>query len=81
MKTTSLFTNGRCQAVRLPAEFAFKDRERVYVRRDANGDVVLSAKPRNFDRFLALLDQGGTELQITRDRHPATRDPFEDWSE
>jgi antitoxin VapB len=40
-----LFTNGRSQAVRLPAEYRFKSKE-VYIRRnEVTGDVVLSEKP------------------------------------
>ena len=37
-----LFQNGRSQAVRLPAEFRFEQKE-VYIRRDPlSGDVVNS---------------------------------------
>ncbi|MBI2383280.1 MAG: AbrB/MazE/SpoVT family DNA-binding domain-containing protein [Gammaproteobacteria bacterium] len=43
-KTAKLFSNGRSQAVRLPAEFRFEGDE-VYIRKDAvTGDVILSAK-------------------------------------
>ena len=39
-----MFTNGRSQAVRLPAEFRFKSKE-VYIRRNEDtGEVVLSDK-------------------------------------
>lgn len=77
MKTASLFTNGRSQAVRLPAEFAFEGVERVYVRRDANGDVVLSAKPRDFSRFIAMVKEApGEPIEFERDRRPHDRDPL-----
>lgn len=86
MKTASIFNNGRCQAVRLPAEFAFKGCERVYISRAANGDVVLSTKPRDFSEFLRLVRE--TEipaeeqdaLNIERRSGPA-RDPFKGWDE
>lgn len=40
-----LFTNGRSQAVRLPAAFRFDSRE-VFVRKDPEmGDVILSKRP------------------------------------
>ncbi len=44
--------------MRLPAAFRFESEE-VYIRRDpASGDVILSAKPRSFDRFFAALAEG-----------------------
>lgn len=46
-----VFMNGRSQAVRLPAEFRFDTKE-VFVHRDpATGDVVLSARPRDWEDF------------------------------
>jgi len=40
-----LFTNGRSQAVRLPAAYRFDTKE-VFIRRDPEtGDVILSRKP------------------------------------
>ena len=57
-QTARLFKNGRGQAVRLPAAFRFESEE-VYIRRDpTTGDVILSAKPRSFDRFFAALAEG-----------------------
>lgn len=51
-----LFTNGRSQAVRLPAAFRFKGSE-VYIRKDPNsGEVILSAKPADWEAFLAARD-------------------------
>lgn len=41
-RTAKLFTNGRSQAVRLPAEFRFEGDE-VLIRKDEKtGDVILS---------------------------------------
>jgi antitoxin VapB len=53
-KTAKLFTNGRSQAVRLPAEYRFSGSE-VYVRRDpATGDVILSRRPESWGNFFEL---------------------------
>jgi antitoxin VapB len=53
-KRAKLFLNGRSQAVRLPAEFRFPGEE-VYIRRDSKtGDVILSARPKNWDSFYRL---------------------------
>lgn len=42
MKTAKIFTTGRSQAVRLPAEFRF-DSDEVFIRRDSlTGNVILS---------------------------------------
>ena len=44
-QTAKLFTNGRSQAVRLPAAFRFDTKE-VFIRQDPKtGDVILSRKP------------------------------------
>lgn len=54
MRTAKLFLNGRSQAVRLPAEFRFEG-DLVFIRKDgASGDVILSARPTNWDDFFKL---------------------------
>ena len=75
-----LFFNGRSQAVRLPAAFRFEGTE-VYIRKDAaTGDVILSAKPNNWDEFLALRDPKDPDIKdFLRDRDttpPQIRDLF-----
>ena len=56
-KTVKLFKNGRSQAVRLPAEFRFEDKE-VFIRRDEKtGDVILSRRPESWDEFFRLRDE------------------------
>lgn len=50
--TAKLFTNGRSQAVRLPAAFRF-DTAEVFIRKDeATGDVILSRRPADWSDFL-----------------------------
>ena len=84
-QTARLFKNGRSQAVRLPAAYRFEGEE-VYIRRDpATGDVILSTKPRSFDRFFALLANAETPDDFLspseRQQEGTERDPFEGWEE
>jgi antitoxin VapB len=80
-----LFTNGRSQAVRLPAAFRFEGKE-VFIRKDEKtGDVILSAKPRTWDGFFearAAADVPDDFLSPEeRDQGTHDRDPFEGWVE
>jgi antitoxin VapB len=51
-----LFTNGRSQAVRLPAAYRLDTKE-IFIRKDAEtGDVILSRKPASWDGFFAALE-------------------------
>jgi len=76
-----LFSNGRSQAVRLPAAFRF-DAKEVFICQDAQtGDVILSRKPADWDGFFQLLK--ATEVQAdfldAQERRQALRerDPLE----
>ena len=71
--------------MRLPAAYRF-DGEEVYIRRDpATGDVILSTKPRSFDRFFAALAKAEIPDDFLspgkRRQEGAERDPFEGWEE
>lgn len=84
-QTAKLFTNGRSQAVRLPAAYRFEGKE-VFIRQDEEtGDVILSRKPPDWTGFFAALK--GAEVpadfldQKERDQVIASRDPFEGWPE
>lgn len=84
-RTAKIFTTGRSQAVRLPAEFRFEGKE-VFVRRDpATGDVILSYKPDSWDGLFELYDkdQVPEDFMSTADRNQNSqdRDPFEGWQE
>jgi len=81
-----LFKNGRSQAVRLPADYAFKDIKEVYIRRDAqSGDIVLSRRPLNWDSFHAALKEAKAPSDFLnekeRNQSYEPRDPFEGWQE
>jgi antitoxin VapB len=84
-RTAKIFTTGRSQAVRLPAEFRFEGSE-VFVRRDARtGDVILSRKPDSWDGLLQLHQSADVPNDFMgpsdRNQPPQDRDPFEGWTE
>ena len=84
-RTAKIFTTGRSQAVRLPAEFRFEGSE-VFVRRDSRtGDIILSRKPDSWDGLIELhgQDQAPDDFLGSADRSqpPQQRDPFAGWKE
>ena len=84
-RTAKLFTTGRSQAVRLPRDFRFEGAE-VFIRRDLKtGDVILSARPANWDGLFALYakDDAPADFMGAGDRHQPQqdRDPFAGWEE
>lgn len=55
-QVAKLFTNGRSQAVRIPAPFRFKG-ESVFIRRDeTTGEVILSQRPSDWSGLFEALD-------------------------
>ena len=76
MRTAKIFTTGRSQAVRLPAEFRF-DTDEVYIRRDADtGDVVLSRRAGDWREFFAQADAANVPddfLAERNDQPPSSR--------
>jgi len=85
-QVAKIFTNGRSQAVRLPAAFRFEGNE-VFVRKDEEtGDVILSRKPADWDSFFRLVDGApAPAVFLDRDERGQTtgheRDPFAGWTE
>ena len=80
-QVAKLFTNGRSQAVRLPAAYRFDTKE-VFIRQDAEtGDVILSRKPANWDGFFAALKDADVPADFLsaseRQQGTQNRDPFE----
>lgn len=70
-QSAKIFTNGRSQAVRLPAAYRFNCSE-VFIRKDPKtGDVILSRKPENWNDFFNLLKT----VEIPKD-FMASRDDF-----
>jgi antitoxin VapB len=84
-QVAKIFTNGRSQAIRLPAAYRFDTKE-VFIRRDPEtGDVILSRKPATWDDFFAALKDAKVPADFLSEHDRAQgsqdRDPFEDWSE
>ncbi len=84
-QTAKIFTNGRSQAVRLPAAFRFDTKE-VFIRQDpSTGDVILSRKPASWDGFFAALEAVEVPQDFLGDAERAhggpDRDPLEGWRE
>ena len=80
-QTAKLFTNGRSQAVRLPAAFRFDTKE-VFIRQDPlTGDVILSRKPTTWEGFFAALqaaevpEDGRSDAERAQGSHD--REPVE----
>lgn len=59
---TTVFKNGGSQAVRLPTAYRF-DTDKVFIRRDENGDIVLSTRPGTWNTFIEAV----AELKIPED--------------
>ena len=78
-RTAKLFTNGRSQAVRLPADFRFEGSE-VFIRQDPEtGDVILSRRPESWDNFFELTNHVNVPEDFMSDRQdapPQKRDLF-----
>ena len=67
-QTAKIFTNGRSQAVRLPASCRFDCRE-VFVRKNVKtGEVVLTPKPENWEDFFKLVEQIDVSDDFINDR-------------
>ena len=84
-EVAKIFTNGRSQAVRLPAAYRFDSKE-VFIRRDTTtGDVILSRRPSTWDGFLGALKGANLPedfLGPEERKLPAqARDPFEGHTE
>lgn len=84
-QVAKLFTNGRSQAVRLPAAYRFAGKE-VFIRQDAEtGDVILSRRPATWDGFFMALKSAevpNTFLdEKERSQGVQDRDPFAEHGE
>jgi antitoxin VapB len=84
-QVAKLFTNGRSQAVRLPAAYRFDTKE-VFIRQDMEtGDVILSRKPATWDDFFIALKNSDVpnDFLDEKDRSQGAqdRDPFEGYGE
>jgi antitoxin VapB len=77
-----IFTNGRSQAVRLPAAY----KKEVFIYRDEQtGNVILSSKPKNWDDFFIALRDAKVPSDFLHENERKQRendcDPFKEWQE
>ena len=84
-QVAKLFTNGRSQAVRLPAAFRF-DAQEVFIRQDPEtGDIILSRKPEDWHDFFSALKGSDVPADFLNEKERnqglQDRDPFEGWRE
>ena len=62
-QVAKIFTNGRSQAVRLPAAYRLDTKE-VFIRQDAEtSDVILSRRPTNWDGFFGRFVEPSSSLK------------------
>ena len=85
IQVAKLFTNGRSQAVRLPAAYRFETKE-VFIRQDPiTGDVILSRKPATWEGFFTALQAADVSQDFLSNAERAQgtheRDPLEGWRE
>ncbi len=84
-QVAKLFTNGRSQAVRLPAAYRFNTKE-VFIRQDIEtGDIILSSRPADWDDFFKVLKTADVPSNFLdendRSQGTETRDPLEGYDE
>ena len=83
-RVAKLFKNGASQAVRLPAEFRFEEKEVYITRDDVTGDVVLSSRPgaQSWDALFKLLHAANAPADFMVERPlnglPQERGVFDD---
>lgn len=76
-QTAKLFTNGRSQAVRLPAEFRFEGKE-VFIEKQGDA-VILRPKPLGWDDYFARAPVLPDDFLADRnDEPPQDREWFHD---
>ena len=71
MRTTTLFKNGRTQAVRLPKEFAFKGVTSVEIYKEGDA-VILRPARKTWESFIELVEHSNVpdDFMADRDNEP-----------
>ena len=81
IQTAKVFTNGRSQAVRLPASYRFDTKEVFIYRDEETGNVILSRKPVNWDDFFRRFNPADVPVDFLsleeRQQQAQNRDPLE----
>jgi antitoxin VapB len=77
MKTARIFKNGQSQAVRLPKEFRFQEKE-VYIKKTGNV-VILIPKRDSWESLMNSLDKFSADyLSERRQPEPQKREDLSD---
>jgi len=58
---TKVFNNGNSQAVRIPKEFQLQEKC-VFIRKNEDGDLVISTQSTKWNNFFSLLQKNQDEL-------------------
>lgn len=74
MEKAKVFQNGRSQAVRLPKEFRFKEKE-VYIRKEGE-NVILSEKPDSWEDFFLSKSKPTPDFMAEREQPALTEREF-----
>lgn len=72
MKHAKIFKSGNSQAVRLPKEFQFQNKEVEIFKR--GNDVILREKPKNLKHAFELLSDMPTDFFSCKREDPAPQD-------
>jgi antitoxin VapB len=76
-RTTTVFTSGNSQAVRLPKEFRF-DSKQVFIER-RGAEIVLRERKETMAEFLAMLPHIPDAPLNIDDEFPEIDEPIEAW--
>lgn len=76
-RTTTVFTSGNSQAVRLPKEFRF-DSKHVFIER-RGAEIVLRERKETMAEFLAMLPHIPDAPLNVDDEFPEIDEPIEAW--
>jgi len=70
-----LFKNGQSQAVRLPKEYRFEDKEEVFIKKVADGVLLMAKDDRTiWSRMFDRLDEFSPDFMSNRAQPSQTRE-------
>jgi antitoxin VapB len=70
-----LFKNGQSQAVRLPKEYRFKNQEEIFIKKVADGVLLMSKNDKTiWNRMFDRLDEFSSDFIDTRIQPTQTRE-------
>ncbi len=72
MRTVSIFTNNRNQAIRIPREFEFKGVSELEIRKEGDSLILRPVRP----TWRSLLDEPKADADFLKDREPVIDESF-----